>query len=107
MTASGPRQTAGSVIPFVVLCVLVVVIALVSVLLLNTSMVKGAYDAHDLSIEISDLEQRRAELLTEIDAQAAPQQLADRAAELGMVPVTTVGFVSLADGTVVTAGDAG
>jgi hypothetical protein len=96
-----------STAPFVVLCVGIIVAALVFVLLLNTTMASGAYQARDLTIESVQLQEARAELLMELDARAAPQRLAERAAELGMARAGEVGFISLAQGTVTTSGAGG
>jgi hypothetical protein len=103
-----PRESGGgSNVPFVVLCVGIIVAALVFVLVLNTTMAAGAYEAHDLKIESVQLQEQRADLLMALDASAAPQRLAARAAELGMVRASDVGFISLSDGTVMTLGGAG
>jgi hypothetical protein len=100
-------RNGGSNAPFVVLCIGIIVGALVFVLLLNTTMAAGAYEARDLKIESVQLQEQRADLLMELDASAAPQRLAALAAELGMVRASEVGFISLADGTVTTAGGGG
>ena len=98
------RPRPPSIIPFVVLCVAIVVAALVSVLLLNTTMAAGAYQARDLKIQSANLLEQRAALLTQLDANAAPQNLADKAAALGMAPAVEVGYISLKDGSVRRAG---
>jgi hypothetical protein len=105
--AQGSLPRRRSVVPFVVLCVTIIVGALVSVLLLNTTMAAGAYEARDLLIETANLLEHRADLLLDLDAHAAPQNLVESATQLGMVPATEVGYISLEDGTVQRAGGQG
>ncbi len=103
--SSSPRPNA--IVPFVTLCVTIIVGTLVSVLLLNTTMAAGAYQGRDLLIETANLLERRADLLLELEAHSAPQNLVEQAAELGMVQATEVGYISLEDGTVRRAGGQG
>jgi hypothetical protein len=93
-----------SLVPFVSLCIAIIVGSLVGVLLLNTQMAQGAYDTRDLKIQIASLSEQRGELVAQLDSNAAPQNLADRAAALGMHPAGKVGFISLEDGYVTGAG---
>lgn len=78
--------------------------ALLAVLLLNTSMAAGAYERRALKIEIANLEQQRAVLVTQLEDNSAPQHLAQRAQDLGMEPAETLGFVSIADAAVLQQG---
>jgi hypothetical protein len=105
LPGSSPRR--GSAVPFVALCVAIIVGALVSVLLLNTTMAAGAYEARDLLIETANLLEYRADLLLDLDAEAAPQNLVESATQLGMVPASDVGYISLEDGIVTHAGGQG
>lgn len=98
-----PRH-ARSIAPFALLCVAIVVGALAAVLVLNTTMAEGAYDQRDLKIDIANLHQERAAALTQLEANAAPGALAQQAQSLGMVPATSIGFVSLAGDQVLQAG---
>jgi hypothetical protein len=92
-----PRRGQG---PFVALCVAIILGALVSVLLLNTTMAEGAYEAKNLRVSLATLGERRADLITAIDAKATPESLAEQATALGMIPASAIGFISLTDGTV-------
>ncbi|MCJ7826941.1 MAG: hypothetical protein MUP36_01685 [Demequinaceae bacterium] len=85
----------------------IVVGSLVSVLLLNTTMAAGAYEARDLLIETANLMERRADLLLELDENSSPQSLSEKAAALGMRPAEEMGYISLEDGTVRRAGGRG
>lgn len=104
LSAHAAPEHSRSLVPFVAMCVAIVVGSLVAVLLLNTSMAKGAYETRDLRNELSYLEDQRSELRAALEEHASPQALAHAAAELGMVPATHVGFVTIGDGTVLAPG---
>ncbi len=89
--------------PFAALCISIIVAALASVLLINIVMTEGAYERRDLKLEISQLAEQHDDLVMQLEANAAPQQLAQRASALGMVPADTLGFVSLQQGLVLEA----
>ncbi|MFW2513541.1 hypothetical protein ACNI3K_07155 [Demequina sp. SO4-13] len=97
LRAVGTPEQARSLAPFAWGCVLIILGALSTVLLLNTAMAQGAYERRDLKIEIANLHQERSSLVTAIEANSAPTRLANAATELGMRPAETYGFVSLAD----------
>lgn len=109
--AQAPRRSAHlravavpeqmrSMAPFASVCVLIVLGAMAAVLLLSTTMATGAYERRDLKIEIANLHQERAALVTELESNSSPQFLAKVASEMGMVPAETLGFVSLKDSIV-------
>lgn len=88
-------------VPFAWVCVAIVLAAMASVLLLNTTMASGAYERRDLKIEIADLHQQRATLVTQLESNSSPQFLANMATDMGMVPAKTLGFISLSDDLVI------
>lgn len=96
---AAPEQMR-SMVPFAWLCVSIVLGAMAAVLLLNTTMASGAYERRDLKIEIASLHQERATLVTQLESNSSPQFLANVAADMGMVPAETLGFVSLKDSVV-------
>lgn len=98
-----PEQ-ARSLVPFAWTCALIVIGALGAVLLLNTSMASGAYERRDLKIEIANLHEQRAGLITQLELRSSPDQLGASARALGMVPAGTFGFISLEDGIVIESG---
>ncbi len=100
---STPEQ-ARSLMPFATLCVAIIVAALAGVLILNTTMASGAYERRDMKIELAELHQQRAALLTALEANSAPQHLSTTAEELGMVPAGTLGFVTIEDNVVIEQG---
>jgi uncharacterized membrane protein len=100
---SAPQQ-ARSLVPFTWVCIGIVVAALAAVLLINTTMASGAYERRDMKIEIAELHQQRATLISTLEANSAPQHLSGTAVELGMVPAGTLGFVSLENSLVLESG---
>ncbi len=94
-----PEQ-ARSLAPFAWTCVLIILAALISVLLLNTAMAKGAYERRDLKIDIASLHQERSALVSELEANSAPSLLADAATKLGMQRAEVRGVISLDGDTV-------
>ncbi|GCE76191.1 hypothetical protein [Cellulomonas biazotea] len=93
-------QTARTRVPFVLACMAVLAVALLSALLLNTQMASGAYEEYSLSNELGRLDQDAKDLRAQLDQKASPAQLAAAARALGMVPADGTGWVRVADGTV-------
>jgi hypothetical protein len=91
---------ARSLTPFATACVTIILAALGAVLVLNTAMARGSYEVVSLRREISEFQQQRVTLLTELEAASAPAGLASAAQGLGMVRAERIGFVSLAQGAV-------
>ncbi|MCK9795539.1 hypothetical protein M1843_17480 [Isoptericola sp. 4D.3] len=84
---------ATSGVPFLVLCALILAGALLAALLLNTSMARGSYDAARLQAEVGrvaqDVQGKQEQL------RAAEASLAERAAQLGMVPAEELTMISV------------
>lgn len=87
-------------VPFVLLCIGILAGALLGALLLNTSMARGAYEAHDLTQRLATLARDEQSLSTALDAKASPPQLAAQAQALGMVQAPSLAFLRLSDGAV-------
>jgi hypothetical protein len=87
-------------VPFVLLCISILAAALLGALLLNTSMARGAYEAHDLTRQLASLARGEQGLSTALDAKASPAELAAAAQALGMVPAPSLAFLRLSDGAV-------
>lgn len=96
---SAPQQSR-SLVPFATLCLSIVIAALAAVLILNTTMARGAYESQGLRVEIANYHQQRATLLTQLEAASAPGGLAQSAQNLGMVPAQHIGFVSISNSAV-------
>ena len=93
-------EHARTRVPFILACMAVLAGALLSALLLNTSMAATAYAKYDLSNELGRLNQDQQDLTARLDAKASPAQLAAAATALGMVPTNGTGWLRLSDGSV-------
>ena len=93
-------QQARTRMPFILACMAVLAGALLSALLLNTSMASTAYAKYDLSNTLGQLDQDAQDKQADLDAKASPAQLAAAAGALGMVPTNGTGWLRLSDGSV-------
>ncbi len=103
MVARAPR------IPFVLLVVTVLGIGLVGLLLLNTSLQRGAYVAGALRSQSATLDSRQQDLEMSVAALQEPQRVSRQAERLGMVRDDSPAFLVLKTGKVLgvpTPGDA-
>lgn len=92
-----PPLPSRSRAPFIIVCMAILVGALVSVLVLNTTMAGGSYEQRELQAQLSELAQREQALLAQLDQEASPETLAARAEALGMVQDSMPAFIRLAD----------
>ncbi len=88
-------------IPFVLLVVTVLGLGLVGLLLLNTGLQQGAYEATDLRQTSADLTLRQQNLRVQVADLQQPQNLAERALRLGMVRNDSPAFLSIETGKIV------
>ncbi|MFI6979602.1 septum formation initiator [Embleya sp. NPDC050154] len=86
--------------PFVVLVVGLLGGGLLSLLLLNTALNQGSFELSRLQKRQDQLTDDREALQRELDAKAAPGELARRAQELGLVPGGSPVFIDPATGQV-------
>ena len=93
-------QQARTRVPFVFLCMAILGAALLSALLLNTSMAGGAFERSSLTSRLGRLQQDQLDLVAQLDARSAPASLAQAAGGLGMVPANGTGWLRLSDGSV-------
>jgi hypothetical protein len=87
-------------LPFAATCAGLLALTLVSLLMLNISLSRGAYQLHELEQRQSALTEEQQALSERLAAEAAPGRLAERAAALGMVRGPNPGLLRLADGAV-------
>jgi hypothetical protein len=87
-------------VPFAALVLTVLALGLVGLLLLNTSLQQGAFYARDLEARAQTLTQEREALQLRVAELREPQQVAEKAAALGMVPNPSPAFLRLSDGKV-------
>ncbi|WP_020552934.1 hypothetical protein [Embleya scabrispora] len=86
--------------PFVLLVVGLLGGGLLSLLLLNTALNQGSFELGRLQKRQDQLTDDREALQRELDAKAAPGELARRAQELGLVPGGSPVFIDPATGRV-------
>jgi hypothetical protein len=86
--------------PFAVLLVIIAGLGLVGLLLINTQLQQGAVHVSRIDRENQILRERVQALTQSVAAAAAPQRLATRAQELGMVLNPRPAFLRISDGTV-------
>lgn len=72
--------------PFVLLVVVLLGAGMLALLLLNASLNEGSFELEELQRRTQELSDERQQLQAEVDAYSAPDALAERARELGMVP---------------------
>lgn len=81
--------------PFAIFCLGVLAAALLTVLVLNVSVSTGQYQLVDLRNEQLTLQKQNQDLTQRVQNYEAPQNLAARAAQLGMVASTSKGQIDL------------
>lgn len=86
--------------PFVVLCFGLLAVALMAVLVLNISVSTAQYQLVQLRSEQSTLTKQNQDLTQQVQNFDAPQNLAAKATELGMVASTAKGQIDLSTLTV-------
>lgn len=89
-SAPGKRRA-----PFVVFCFAVLAAALMTVLVLNISVSTAQYQLVQLRSEAAGLTKQNQDLTQQVQNYEAPQNLAAKAAELGMVASTVKGQIDL------------
>lgn len=94
---SAPRKRRA---PFVVLCFALLAVALMAVLVLNISVSTAQYQLVQLRSDQSTLTKQNQDLTQQVQNFDAPQNLAAKASELGMVASTGKGQIDLSTLTV-------
>ena len=89
---SAPRKRRA---PFVVLCFAMLAAALIAVLVLNISVSTAQYQLVELRAKQSSLTKVNQDLTQQVQNFEAPQNLAAKATELGMVASTVKGQIDL------------
>jgi len=84
----------------VLLSLLVVGVGLLGLLGLNTVLGQDAFRRHDLDRQAALLSEQEQQLASDVAALEAPERLAARAVELGLVPAGPPAFLRLSDGVV-------
>lgn len=79
---------------------LVLSVALLALLALNTALTKGSFRVHDLFVQTSDLSQQAQVLQAGIADAESPNTLTRRAREMGMLPAANPAFISVDQGKI-------
>lgn len=94
---SAPKKRRA---PFVVMCFALLALALMAVLVLNISVSTSQYELVELRGKQSTLTKQNQDLTQQLQNFEAPQNLAAKAADLGMVAPTVKGQIDLSTLTV-------
>lgn len=86
LTARPQSRSVRGRTPFAVLIVVLLSAGLLGLLMLNTALNEGSFELSRLKKQTTDLTDEKQGLQAQIDQNAAPDALARRARELGMVP---------------------
>ncbi|WP_328995035.1 hypothetical protein OG394_10885 [Kribbella sp. NBC_01245] len=86
--------------PFVLFVVALLAGGLIGLLLLNTELQRGTFQITSLQAETSQLRDNQEALERQVRTLESPQNLADRALRMGMVPNPNPVFLRLSDGKV-------
>nr|BFD90536.1 septum formation initiator family protein [Kitasatospora sp. Xyl93] len=93
----GRRPVRGRT-PFAVLIVVLLAAGLLGLLALNTALNEGSFELSRLQKQTTVATDEQQGLQHEIDQSSAPDALARRAAELGMVPAGGMAFLDVPNG---------
>ena len=86
--------------PFVIFVVSLLAAGLVGLLLLNTELQGGTFHVTELNKQADQLRDQQEQLEKQVRTLESPQNLADRALRMGMVPNPNPVFLRLSDGRV-------
>ena len=87
--------------PFLLVLIGIFGIGMAGLLMLNTTLQSQAFESRTLNRQATELAYAQADLENQLDALAAPQELARRASALGMRPNPYPAFLVLPSGKVV------
>jgi Na+-transporting NADH:ubiquinone oxidoreductase subunit NqrC len=90
--------------PFVLLLCGLLGGALVSALVISTTLAEGSFQISKLQTSTAALARQQQALEDEVAQAQSPQQIAQRASQLGMRPVSELRFIDLTTGKVTTDG---
>lgn len=91
---------ARSVVPYLLLCAVILLGSLVGALLLNTQMTVAAHEIHELQGTLSRERETESSLRQQAELAGSPSRLEERAEDLGMVPAEEIAFIDLEAGEI-------
>ena len=95
--SSRPRR---SVIPMTIIALVMIAIAIVVPMVINTHMAQTSYEIREYQIQLNELEAQSWTLQTQLQEKASPVELEKAAKTQGMVHAGKLGTIRLSDGTV-------
>lgn len=101
LRAVAPPAARLARFPFLLVLIGIFGIGMAGLLMLNTTLQSQAFESRTLNRRATELAYVQADLENQLDALAAPQELARRASELGMRPNPFPAFLVLPSGKVV------
>jgi len=100
--STAPRTGAGNRMPFFILVCGLLSGALVSALVISTTLAAGSFQITNLQQSDTALAKQRQQLEAEVSAAQSAQVIEQRASELGMRPLSELQFLNLKSGKVQT-----
>ena len=91
------QAPARATLPFLLLVVLILAGALVASMVLNARMAETAFRMQGTQAELNVVNDHIDTVRSQVEDAAAPDHLARRAGELGMVPASVPGVIDLTD----------
>lgn len=88
---------ARTLVPYLVLCVGILLGSLVAALLINTQMAVGAYEIHESQRTLNRLVESETALRQQVEETGSPAALQRRAQDLGMLPAERIEYISLGE----------
>ena len=101
LTVVATPRTAGSSMPFTMLCTLIVVATLAALLYLNIQMSDTSYEITRLEAQSQRLTEESQALAETDERLGTPQELSRQAREIGMVPVSDPAYIDLDTGEII------
>ena len=99
LTVVNSTRPRRSVIPMTIIALVMIAIALVVPMVINTHMAQTSYEIREYQIQLNELEAQSWTLQTQLQEKASPVELENAAKAQGMVHAGKLGTIRLSDGT--------
>lgn len=100
LTVVNSTRPRRSVIPMTIIALVMIAIAIVVPMVINTHMAQTSYEIREYQIQLNELEAQSWTLQTQLQEKASPVELEKAAKVQGMVHAGKLGTIRLSDGTV-------
>ena len=98
--APAPKRRVGRLI-YLACCLAIVVGGLVGMLSFNTALAKGAFEILQMERDLAGFEATANKLEERLIDQTVPENLAAKAAALGMAPAPSTSYILLQEGVII------